>query len=116
MTLLIKTRKLPATQTHSEQMRASTPGGTTLTIPFPYGSLDPGEHVAQQLARAMGYAPVVERVSGQTYRTTTDVMIAEQVAQVIYDGIECNHPYPGDDHDRCGRCEATARMIAAKLV
>jgi len=111
--LIIKTRKLPATQTHGEQMRASTPGGTTLTIPFPYGSLDPGEHVAQQLARAMGYAPVVERMGGQTYRTTTDVMIADQVADVIYENLTCNHP---TRDDRCGRCEATARLIAGKLV
>lgn len=51
--MIIKTRKLPATNNDGERMRATMVGnGATLTIPFPYEAEDPGFTVAAMLARA----------------------------------------------------------------
>lgn len=61
--MIIKTRKLPATSTDGERMRATADSGATLTIPFPYGAVDPGEAVATSLARAIGRATTLRRVS-----------------------------------------------------
>jgi hypothetical protein len=69
--LVIKTRKLPATSTEGERMRATASNGATLTVPFPYGEREPHVWVAGLLARAYSYAPAVEHVSGQTYRANT---------------------------------------------
>lgn len=60
--MIIKTRKLPATQTDGERMRATAENGATLTIAYPYGALDPGEVVALALARAIGRETTCTRV------------------------------------------------------
>ncbi len=57
--MLIKTRKLPATSTDGERMRATAENGATLTVPFPYrdyssGLMSPNTRVAQALALALG--------------------------------------------------------------
>lgn len=51
--MIIKTRKLPPTQNDSARMRATSDTGASLTIPYPHGADDPGEHVALALARAV---------------------------------------------------------------
>lgn len=55
--MLIKTRKLPATSTQGERMRATAENGATLTIPFKYRTgnlMSPNTRVAQALALALG--------------------------------------------------------------
>ena len=66
--MMIKARKLPATQTEGERMRATADSGATLTIPFSRKSDDPYRQVAWMLARALGQTDV-ERTKGQNYRT-----------------------------------------------
>lgn len=100
--MIIKTRKLPATSHDGERMRATAANGATLTVPFPYGETEPYAWVAGLLARAYGYAPAVEHVSGQTYRANVDVMIIDEVAHVIAE-------HAGVDAD-------TARSTAKRLV
>lgn len=71
--MLIKTRKLPATSTDGERMRATSENGHTLTIPYPYGLeslISPNRYVAVCLARAMGWREDVEHASGHNFRTT----------------------------------------------
>lgn len=53
--MLIKTRKLPATNNDGERMRATADNGATLTIPYPYrATTSPNTRVAQALALALG--------------------------------------------------------------
>jgi hypothetical protein len=68
--MIIKTRKLPATQHDGERMRATVEGwSATLTIAFPYSSNDPDETVALALMRAVLNSPYsVERLSTHTWR------------------------------------------------
>lgn len=70
--MIIKTRKLPATSTEGERMRATTDTGYVLTIPYPYSVSDPDDYVARMLAGAMmlGVAPRVERLTGNTFQAT----------------------------------------------
>jgi hypothetical protein len=55
--MIIKTRKLPATQTDGERMRATADTGASLTLPMEYSWNDPSERVAKALARAMCNRP-----------------------------------------------------------
>lgn len=65
--MLIKTRKLPATQSEGERMRATADNGATLTIPFPYGAADPHQLVADALVMAYGDTHRAEHATGHTY-------------------------------------------------
>lgn len=101
--IIIKARKLPATGTDGERVRAAAYGGNvTLTIPFPYSEPDPFAYVAGMLARAYGYGPRVEHVSGQSYRTTTDTMDVDSVAECIT--------------EHTGAEPANARAVALELL
>jgi hypothetical protein len=51
--MIIRTRKLPATTRDGERMRATAEKGASLTIPFPYGDVDPSQRVAYALARGV---------------------------------------------------------------
>ena len=67
--MIIKTRKLAATSTEGERMRATADTGATLTLPMSYGALDPHANVAQALAVALfGVGYVAVRTDGQTFR------------------------------------------------
>jgi hypothetical protein len=67
--MIIKTRKLPATQTDGERMRATADTGATLTLPFNYGWNDPDEVVANSLVCALFPAGwLATRVTGNTFR------------------------------------------------
>lgn len=70
--MIIKTRKLPATQTEGERMRATADNGATLTIPFPYGLanlISPYRYVANRLAMALEFTPDdVTHVEGYTFK------------------------------------------------
>jgi hypothetical protein len=52
--MIIRTRKLPATQNDGERMRATADNGASLTIAFPYDATDPNLTVANMLAMAFG--------------------------------------------------------------
>jgi hypothetical protein len=54
----IKVRKLPATSTENERIRATADNGAVLTVPFRYASDTPNADVAGMLARALGYESV----------------------------------------------------------
>jgi hypothetical protein len=51
--MIIKTRKLPATQNDGERMRATASTGAQLTLPFDYSWNDPAEVVANSLVCAL---------------------------------------------------------------
>lgn len=58
--MIIRTRKLPATSSDGERMRATDIDRMyTLTIPFKYGVADPHRDVAQRLANAMNAGEVI---------------------------------------------------------
>lgn len=60
--MIIRTRKLPATNTEGERMRATSDSGVTITIPFPFASPNPAEVVARCLARAIGWETTLKHV------------------------------------------------------
>lgn len=69
--MIIKTRKLPATQTEGERMRATADNGASLTLPFPYGAADPHKLVADALVMAYNTECHAERVgNGHVFRAT----------------------------------------------
>lgn len=65
--MIIKTRKLPATQNDSERMRATSSKGHILTVPFPYSATDPDESVANALALALGKGDTLARRDTHTW-------------------------------------------------
>ena len=67
--MIIKTRKLPATQTEGERVRANADNGAQLTIPFPYDSADAHRQVAWMLAKAYGYSGVKRVLSHYQFQT-----------------------------------------------
>ena len=70
--MMIKTRKLPATSTDGERMRATADNGATLTIPYPYtleNLISPNRYVAVCLARAMGWNEDVRHGGGHNFHT-----------------------------------------------
>lgn len=69
--MIIKTRKLPATSTEGERMRATADNGAVLTVPFPYYAADPNESVAEALARA--YDWTISRASDRTWEVYPNV-------------------------------------------
>jgi hypothetical protein len=71
--MIIKTRKLPATSTEGERMRATAANGATLTIPMDHRRVDPHLDVATRLNQAMGWADVVTRWTRGTSSTCTYV-------------------------------------------
>lgn len=74
--MIIKTRKLAATSTEGERIRATAENGATLTLPFPYalaGLVSPYRFVAIRLAKAMGLDDYsVEHVTGNTFKVVGD--------------------------------------------
>ncbi len=65
--MLIKTRKLPATSTDGERMRATAENGATITIPVRYSDsflYSPNRTVAYALALALGagYDDIIHNV------------------------------------------------------
>lgn len=69
--MIIKARKLPATSTEGERMRATAENGASLTIPMDYRRVDPQLDVARRLNSAMGWGDdVIQTVDGRnTYVT-----------------------------------------------
>lgn len=65
--MLVKTRKLPPTQTEGARMRATCDAGT-LTIPYPQHAVDPGRVVALMLARAFGFDDAEHITGSGNYR------------------------------------------------
>jgi hypothetical protein len=66
--MIIKTRKLPATTTEGERMRATSDSGHVLTIPFGVQAhTTPQRDVAMMLAKACGYA-WVEQLDANKFR------------------------------------------------
>lgn len=66
--MIIKTRKLPATSTEGERMRATADTGATLTLPYDYAWNEPDEVVANSLVCALypaGY--LATRVTGNVF-------------------------------------------------
>lgn len=61
--MIIKTRKLPATSTEGERMRATAANGATLTVPMDYRLSNPNLDVARKLNRAMGWDEMVVRTA-----------------------------------------------------
>lgn len=105
--MIIKTRRLPATQQHGEQMRATVPDtGATLTVPFPYGveSTDPARYVASALVRALTDGDhIAIRVHGQPENTFCDARI---VRAVRVDDDDDDIPCVKHGDTDCGECRA----------
>lgn len=78
--MIIKTRKLPATQTDGERMRATAVdeygvAGATLTIPYDYTLVDAGLDVARRLNSAMGWGDtVIQTVDGMNRYTPVNLV------------------------------------------
>lgn len=60
--MIIKTRKLPPTQTEGARMRATADNGATLTLPYPQGAADPHQLVAEALVMAYSREHRAERI------------------------------------------------------
>lgn len=74
--MIIKTRKLPATTTAGERMRATADNGASLTLPFGYEWESPDEFVAMALAKALSHGELMAeftltRVSGNRWEYTS---------------------------------------------
>ena len=71
--MIIKTRKLPATSTEGERMRATAANGAVLTVPVDYRRVDPHLDVARRLNSAMGWGDdVIQTVDGRNTYCTVD--------------------------------------------
>lgn len=71
--MIIKTRKLPATSTAGDRMRATAENGASLTIPQDYRRVDPHLDVASRLNSAMGWGDaVIQTVDGRNTYVTVE--------------------------------------------
>lgn len=68
--MIIKTRKLPPTQTEPARMRASAQHTTAvLTVSYPHGVTDPHQYVATLLAKAFGFGRVEKVLAYNQFQT-----------------------------------------------
>lgn len=71
--MIIKTRRLPATSTAGERMRATAENGATLTYPIDYREVDPDLKAARRLNMAMRWGDdVIQTVDGRNKYLTVD--------------------------------------------
>lgn len=77
--MIIKTRKLAATQTEGERVRATAESGATLTIAMDYRRVDPHLDVARRLNAAMRWGDdVIQTVDGRSTYVTVDYADSEE--------------------------------------